>query len=56
MCIGLGITILISKSETSIPISSLLNPDNNVEQKSELTTKPATREDRTVVDVGYANA
>ena len=62
MCIGLGIIILISKSETRIPISSILNPvtnkdtNNNLEQKSELTTKPAIRKDRTVVNVGYTTA
>jgi len=62
MCIGLGIIILTSKSETRIPISSILNPDtnedtkNNLVQKPELTDKPEIREDRTVVDVGYSTA
>jgi hypothetical protein len=62
MCIGLSIIILISKSETRIPISSILNPvtnedtKNNLVQKPELTDKPERKEDRTVVDVGYTTA
>lgn len=58
MCIGLGIIILISKSETATV--TITNTDTNKDtiQKPEviLTDKPATKEDRTVVDLGYTTA
>jgi len=63
MCIGLSIIILISKSETSIPISSIItntdtnkDTNNNLVQKPELTDKPANKRTGTVVDVHYTTA
>jgi hypothetical protein len=63
MCIGLSIVILISKSETGIPISSIItntdtNKDTNTNlvQKPELTEKSANKRTGTVVDVCYTTS
>jgi len=58
MCIGLGIIILISKSETATVTITTTDTNKDTIQKPEITVtdKPATKEDRTVVDVGYTTA
>jgi NADH-ubiquinone oxidoreductase chain 2 len=58
MCIGLGIIILISKSETATVTITTTDTNKDTIQKPEVTVtdKPATKEDRTVVDVGYTTA
>ena len=58
MCIGLGIIILISKSETATVTITTTDTNKDIIQKPEITVtdKPATKEDRTVVDVGYTTA
>ena len=55
MCIGLGIIILISKSEIATITITTTDTNKDTIQKPEVTVtdKPATKEDRTVVDVGY---
>jgi hypothetical protein len=60
MCIGLGIIILISKSETGINTTTITtnidtNKDTNTNlvQKPELTDKPASKRTGIVVDIGY---
>jgi hypothetical protein len=56
MCIGLSTIILISKSETTVTITNTnTNTDKNTNlvQKSELTDKPANKENRVTVDIGY---
>jgi len=49
LCTGLGIVILISKSEVAININS------DLAQKAESTTKdePVIKKTNTVVDIGY---
>jgi len=58
MCIGLGIIILISKSETATVTITTTDTNKDIIQKPEITVtdKPATKEDRTVVDLGYTTA
>ena len=58
MCIGLGIIILISKSEIATITITTTDTNKDTIQKPEVTVtdKPATKEDRTVVDVGYTTA
>jgi preprotein translocase subunit SecG len=58
MCIGLGIVILISKSETATVTITTTDTNKDTIQKPEITVtdKPTTKEDRTVVDVGYTTA
>jgi preprotein translocase subunit SecG len=58
MCIGLGIIILISKSETATVTIITTDTNKDTIQKPEviLTDKPAIKEDRTVVDLGYTTA
>jgi len=58
MCIGLGIIILISKSETATVTITTTDTNKDTIQKPEITVtdKPVTKEDRTVVDVGYTTA
>ena len=53
MCIGLSIIILISKSETVTTINTNTDTNDNLIQKSELIDKPANKENRVIVDIGY---